>query len=645
MPEGRLGGRPSVVLRGAAPPGWRGAPRGYGSGVRRAALLALLALAVVPGAPAPAAGPDEQVTARVDASRSGVVDGSPLRPPLRLRWQADLGVPALSPVLAAGRVFYVRQPGTGLHLTALDVATGKPVWDRPLGGIGSTDGLSYDAGRLYLGQGGRLRAYAATDGAPLWERDLVGGYPENYGSDFMVGVDGDVYAIRDTGTATLYRLRGGDGTIVWQARIISGTGAGPTVDGDSVYVAQGAGVLQAFDRATGAERWAYRTCCTGGGGGFAVQAGERLFQNGDGNTVHDRRSGQVVGGFEGTPPLVTGDLLVHGLPGGARAVRPDGSTAWQAALGDRFSDWRPSVVAGSGVFGADETAVRALDLASGAPTWCASPAPPPGSGAFPQPVVLGAGQGVLLVGMGYGLFAYENGGPSSGCDVQPAPAPATTTDPALVPPAGGGPALTLAAGRQRLVLGEATILRGVLGGVTDPGGRTLQVEVDEHPFGTARVRAEVRTSADGSFAVRAQPARNSRIRVVLAGTDVASPPVTLLADFPARVTKLGAGGPRPRLRWTVYAFPGAKARTRRAVFYHAPRGSRTLRRIAAVRWPVRRSRYVQATARYPRGALGRRGDRWMVCFREPPGGDGFGELVAADLRCGDRTIPLALVPR
>src|SRR5687767_908216 len=108
----------------------------------RAALSALL-LALVFACPAWAA--DETTHYRVDAQHSGGAPDSPVQPPLRMRWRADLGRLASNVVVAGNRVFYVRQPGTGLKLTALDVGSGAQLWSQDA--LPST-GLAYDQGRL-----------------------------------------------------------------------------------------------------------------------------------------------------------------------------------------------------------------------------------------------------------------------------------------------------------------------------------------------------------------------------------------------------------------------------------------------------------------------------------------------------------------
>lgn len=606
---------------------------GYACRVHRAATLAVLALLV---ATSPAAVADETLTPRVDALRTGHVEGSPLRPPLKLRWQANLGQVQTTPVLTGGKVVYARWPGTGRFVTALDAASGATSWDVPIGNVTE---ISAAEGRVFVSAAEWLHVLDLQSGRELWRKRYEEGYPEGYASSYAVGRDGVVYAIRDTGTATLYALRATDGAELWRARIISGTSTGPTVDADSVYVAQGGGVVQAFDRATGAERWAYRTCCTGGGGSFVVRAGEVLLQNASEPLVHDRRTGQVVGGFTGGLPHVTPDALVHPLGNGVRATGRDGSPRWSWSP-DPYASVGVATVAGGSVFTTvDGRGIVALDLASGRPTWCAAPTAPPGSGTFPALGGVSAGQGLLVVGMGHGLFAFEPGGTEPGC----APVAAPASPPSLPTSGSAGPAVSLVAGRTDLVRGERTRLRGAVTGIARPGGREVRLQVDVHPFDDRWVTAEtLRASADGTFGAYASPSRNLRVRAV--SGELASAPVTLYADFRASLRPLRGGTARPALRLEVRAGRGASIRNRRVVFYFARRGQTQLRRVAARGWQVRTSRLIRVTQRYPSGSL-RRTDRWLVCTREPAGGDGFGRPTALDQRCGARRIPVAALPR
>lgn len=78
---------------------------------RTAAVVLVLALGGLFGAPpSPAAAADETTGFLVDPQHSGAVPDSPLVPPLRPRWQANLGTPVSTVLATGGRITYVREP-------------------------------------------------------------------------------------------------------------------------------------------------------------------------------------------------------------------------------------------------------------------------------------------------------------------------------------------------------------------------------------------------------------------------------------------------------------------------------------------------------------------------------------------------------
>jgi hypothetical protein len=149
----------------------------------------------------------------------------------------------------------------------------------------------------------------------------------------------------------------------------------------------------------------------------------------------------------------------------------------------------------------------------------------------------------------------------------------------------------------------------------------------------------VRTRADGSFGARLRAARNVRLRAVLQGTRpvVRTASLTVWADLPVTVRRLGAGGHHPRVRVTLLAPPRASIRHRRVAFYLASATDTTWHRVATRRWKRRKLVKLTATATYPGGRLGS-ADRVLVCTREPRP-DPYGKPVALDRSCGARRLP------
>ena len=196
--------------------------------------------------------------------------------------------------------------------------------------------------------------------------------------------------------------------------------------------------------------------------------------------------------------------------------------------------------------------------------------------------------------------------------------------------------ISLDAGRSDLVLGERTNVAGQLAGVGNRSGRRIVVEIDEYPFEGRWVTVErLRTDRRGRFAVVTEPTRNTQMRARLGST--VSPVITLFADFPGRVTRLGSGSADPRVRFTVFAFPGASIR-RSPVFGYLSAGPGQPYRLAVqTRWSTKTRRYVAATVKFPAGTK-LTGGAFTVCAPEAQP-DAFGRPNEGDRLCGQPEIP------
>jgi outer membrane protein assembly factor BamB len=576
---------------------------------------------------------DETTQYRVNPQHSNSVPDSPLQPPLKLRWQANLGQVASNVVVAGGRVFYVRHPGTELEITALRASDGAMLWSSTwMEKTWGLNGLAVDGGRLFFVRNHsadypydvHVEAIDPATGARLWNRNIPSGY--GAGSHPTVA-DGELYFLANDSSSKLYALRQSDGADRWPPRdLSSGDSSTPSLDGSNVYVSLAGAQTYAFDRGTGVERWHYRGCCTGGGGTTTMVFGGRLFAE-DG-LIHDTGNGLVVGSWSsGGLPTWSGD---SGVAAGYSKLRGFGpsyeATRWEF-------EYRPlslPLIAGSYAYASKTDfspyELMALRLGDGARVWCQSIEQPPGteSGSSPSPVA--AGDGLLFVSNGYGLAAFEAGGGPSDCGTSPS----GSTDPA-------GPALRLTVRRRSLRRGQRTSVVGRLSGLPDVGGRTIAIDLDAWPLdGKFNSAARGKTASDGTFAFKYAPRRNARLRArLIGGPRLVSRPVEVYADFPMTVRRRDAGGSRPRLRIRILAFPGA-AVLRRPVYGYLARDTTPWRRVARGRWRLGR-RSASATLRYPRGRL-RRGDRWLVCTRERKP-DAFGRPRAIDPLCGRRALP------
>ena len=216
----------------------------------------LVAMAIIVAAPARAA--DETRMYLVDPAHTNAVPDSPLVPPLKMRWQVNLGAPHFPVLVSGGRVFYVRNPGTGLYLSALDAATGAELWAKPLSGIPGPYSIAVDGQRLYLGSDAsanyryslRMEALDTATGASQWIRVIE----HEYGLGSQITADaGQVFVLGSSGSTTLHALRGSDGGDLWaqMPSITSGDESAPPLDANTVYVSVAGAQTFAFDRATG----------------------------------------------------------------------------------------------------------------------------------------------------------------------------------------------------------------------------------------------------------------------------------------------------------------------------------------------------------------------------------------------------------
>ena len=214
---------------------------------------------------------------------------------------------------------------------------------------------------------------------------------------------------------------------------------------------------------------------------------------------------------------------------------------------------------------------------------------------------------------------------------------ATALGLAVTGDAAAAPTLSLDVGRQDLTLGERTRVVGALSGVADRSRRRVVLDVDEYPFGAWKVGARARTDRRGRFAFVARPPRNVRLRVRLAGGPATSRVRTIYADFPARTRRIDPGGRRPRVRMTIWAFPGAKVRKGRVYAYLQRSRTEPFQLVTDRAWGRRTKRFVRATLPFPAGSL-KRSHRFVVCAKEPEP-DAFGRPHEYDRRCGEPTLP------
>lgn len=197
------------------------------------------------------------------------------------------------------------------------------------------ESIAVDESRVYVRGGDRLVAMDTADGRRQWELVVESGSGqmtswETLEAGPVVGRNrvyvGNVYGATSVDAST--------GDAAWRQRL-DRDGA-PLLSGNTLYFAT-YGELAAVDATTGAVRWQR----SGGGERRAL-------------ALHDRRLLASVT-REGDPSLAALDPR-------------DGETLWSVSAGEDAPGW-PAVVCTDGRLVASADAVRAFDVADGAPLW------------------------------------------------------------------------------------------------------------------------------------------------------------------------------------------------------------------------------------------------------------------------------------
>ncbi len=172
-------------------------------------------------------------------NRDGVAVGAklPAKWPeeLPLKWKTSVGPGYSTPVLAAGRVFFLERKGDDEVIRALDAETGNEVWKRAYSAPytihphAARHGNSPKAtttvadGRVYsFGISGILCALDASNGTIIWKRDLGKEFESNpqFGASASPLVDRGLVILpvgHEEGGGGLMAFRAGNGEIAWGA--------------------------------------------------------------------------------------------------------------------------------------------------------------------------------------------------------------------------------------------------------------------------------------------------------------------------------------------------------------------------------------------------------------------------------------------
>ena len=330
-------------------------------------------------------------------ARTGVMLGPGPAGTPRIEWDVSLNGPigGTTPVVAGGVVFIGDQAG---FVSALDEATGSPVWAAHDVGAPINGGMSIADGLLLFGDdNGVIHALDATTGAERWTY-LTGG-PVHSSAAVVDGVayfgslDGHLYALDVT--TGLPRWRAAAATAGPISRSIA-------LAGGLIYAASGGaaatdpGTLGAYDAATGTLRWSVPL--EPGNGSTPTVADGRVFVTGGldattagTHTLHafDAATGQAAwaapfGAPTGTIILIgaaaDGLVFAEGIDGNLYVLDAStGALAWtapiQAAQG-------PSAGVVGGTLYVTSRNIHAIDIATHSELWTIAVAGTPSSPAI-----------------------------------------------------------------------------------------------------------------------------------------------------------------------------------------------------------------------------------------------------------------------
>lgn len=412
------GGALTALLAGCGGGGWFGSGRDAPLPGERISIRAPVQPESIAGrAPAPSAPTANADWAQLNggASRSGghlalSADPAPA-------WRRSIGSGgrlASPPVVEGGRLYAL---DAGLNLSALDAASGAPLWsvglrpqgDRGSGGLGG--GLAAQGGRVYAATGYGEVVALDSSGGLLWRTSV--GAPARSAPAVS---DGRVLVL--TRGDELISLNAADGSVAWRRQGTTGGasvlgGGSPALAGPVALAPYSSGLLTAYMSADGRPGWEVSAVTSssarGQGVGVAlpqvagdpVVVGETVYagSRAGGLVAVNLRSGEVGWrreiAVERPAWPADGALYVTSAEGRVYALdRMTGATLWEIDLGS--GGWSGPVLAGGRVRVASAGG-RLLSL-------------DPETGAVLGEIALGRGADVGPVVAGGALYMLTNDG-------------------------------------------------------------------------------------------------------------------------------------------------------------------------------------------------------------------------------------------
>jgi outer membrane protein assembly factor BamB len=353
----------------------------------------------------------DAVSYQINNGHSGFITFNAVSLPASASWSVDLGGQPSYSLVVGGTVYVAASVNGNSQLSALSGANGAKVWG-PIAFAGVT-GITYDNGKIFVTSGsytseGILTALDAATGSPLWSSTIPGSFATQ---SPPVASEGLVYTL-DDGVLTAFNEN--TGAQVWQQGV-SGTNGAPAATVDGIYVAP---VCYAIDLqpAIGTILWTNNTGCSGGGGNTpAVGSGVMYAPLSPGyyaGNVYATETGQVLSSFSASaPPAIstTSAFILNNSTLQGIALS-NNQVLWSFA-GDGALTNAPVVVDNYVFIGSTNGNLYALDATSGAQLWTKNlgapiTGPATGGNANQGATGLSAGDGLLIVPAGNNVIAY-----------------------------------------------------------------------------------------------------------------------------------------------------------------------------------------------------------------------------------------------
>jgi len=349
----------------------------------------------------------DAVSYQMNPAHTGAVTFNALALPAASSWSVDVGGTPSYALIVGGHVFVTVSVSGNSQLRALNGATGATLWG-PIAFTGAVN-AAYDRGRLFVVAGGPqgqiITAIDPATGNPLWSAGVNGSwFPEP-----PVAADGIVYTING-GLVTAFDES--NGAILWSVGL-GGTDGIVAVTADGVYGASPCTAVS-VQPAVGTTLWSYNSGCSGGGGATPVVAnGVDYAPNnsaGSSGVVFDAETGvlknsysaSVIPAFTSTTGFFLNGTTLQGL------ALSNNQILWSFA-GDGQLSSAPIVVNNYVFIGSGGGNLYALDGTTGQQVWTQSlgaAVPPSNEYGTAMYTGLAAGDGLLVVPNGTKVTAY-----------------------------------------------------------------------------------------------------------------------------------------------------------------------------------------------------------------------------------------------